>query len=157
MQYIAYAQRGDFEKCAEESFDCVMCGVCSSRCPAGITHPQVGLLARRLTGKYLAPETQHLLERVGLADRMEHLPNELSGGEQQRVAIARALAHDPAIIFADEPTGNLDSRNGGQILDLLFGLAEEGNKTLVTVTHDAEIAARGDRTLIIRDGVVANA
>ena len=64
MQYIAYAQRGDFEKCAEESFDCVMCGVCSSRCPAGITHPQVGLLARRLTGKYLAPETQHLLERV---------------------------------------------------------------------------------------------
>ena len=64
MQYIAYAQRGDFEKCAEESFDCVMCGVCSSRCPAGITHPQVGLLARRLNGKYLAPETQHLLERV---------------------------------------------------------------------------------------------
>ena len=64
MQYIAYAQRGEYEKCAEESFDCVMCGVCSSRCPAGITHPQVGLLARRLTGKYLAPETQHLLERV---------------------------------------------------------------------------------------------
>ena len=64
MQYIAYAQRGDFEKCAEESFDCVMCGVCSSRCPAGITHPQVGLLARRLTGKYLAPETKHLLDRV---------------------------------------------------------------------------------------------
>ena len=64
MQYIAYAQRGDFEKCAEESFDCVMCGVCSSRCPAGITHGQVGLLSRRLTGKYLAPETQHLLDRV---------------------------------------------------------------------------------------------
>ena len=64
MQYIAYAQRGELEKCAEESFDCVMCGVCSSRCPAGITHPQVGLLARRLTGKYLAPETAHLLERV---------------------------------------------------------------------------------------------
>ena len=64
MQYIAYAQRAEYEKCAEESFDCVMCGVCSSRCPAGITHPQVGLLARRLTGKYLAPETAHLLERV---------------------------------------------------------------------------------------------
>ena len=64
MQYIAYAQRGEYEKCAEESFDCVMCGVCSSRCPAGITHPQVGLLARRLTGKYLAPETKHLLDRV---------------------------------------------------------------------------------------------
>ena len=64
MQYIAYAQRGEYEKCAEESFDCVMCGVCSSRCPAGISHPQVGLLARRLTGKYLAPETGHLLDRV---------------------------------------------------------------------------------------------
>ena len=64
MQYIAYAQRGEYEKAAEESFDCVMCGVCSSRCPAGISHPQVAVLARRLTGKYLAPETQHLLDRV---------------------------------------------------------------------------------------------
>ena len=64
MQYIAYAQRGEFEKCAEESFDCVMCGVCSSRCPAGITHPQVGLLSRRLTGKYLAPASAHLEARV---------------------------------------------------------------------------------------------
>ena len=64
MQYIAFAQRGDFEKCAEESFDCVMCGVCSSRCPAGISHPQVAELSRRIYGKYLAPETQHLLERV---------------------------------------------------------------------------------------------
>lgn len=64
MQYIAYAQRGEFEKCAEESFDCVMCGVCSARCPAGISHPQVGVLARRLTGKYIAPESQHLLKRV---------------------------------------------------------------------------------------------
>ena len=62
MQYIAYAQRGEFEKCAEESFDCVMCGVCSSRCPAGISHPQVALLARRLNGKYLAPKSQHLAE-----------------------------------------------------------------------------------------------
>ena len=62
MQYIAYAQRGEFEKCAEESFDCVMCGVCSSRCPAGISHPQVGLLARRLTGKYISPKSQHLLD-----------------------------------------------------------------------------------------------
>ena len=64
MQYIAYAQRGDFEKCAEESFDCVMCGVCSSRCPAGISHPQVAMLARRLNGKYLAPESEHLENRV---------------------------------------------------------------------------------------------
>mgnify|MGYP002514409691 CR=1 FL=1 len=64
MQYIAYAQRGEFEKCAEESFDCVSCGCCSVRCPAGISHPMVGLLARRLTGKYIAPESQHLTERV---------------------------------------------------------------------------------------------
>ena len=64
LQYSAYAQRGEYEKCAEESFDCVACGVCSSRCPAGITHAQVGLLARRLTGKYLAPETGHLKDRV---------------------------------------------------------------------------------------------
>ena len=64
MQYIAYAQRGEYEKCAEESFDCVMCGVCSSRCPAGISHPQVALLARRLTGKYLKPEAKHLTKRV---------------------------------------------------------------------------------------------
>ena len=64
MQYIAYAQRGEYEKCAEESFDCVMCGVCSSRCPAGISHPQVALLARRLTGKYLAPKSKHLADRV---------------------------------------------------------------------------------------------
>lgn len=64
MQYIAYAQRGEYEKCAEESFDCVMCGACSSRCPAGISHPQVALLARRLTGKYLTSESEHLLRRV---------------------------------------------------------------------------------------------
>ena len=64
MQYIAYAQRGDFEKCAEESFDCVMCGVCSSRCPAGISHPQVAMLARRINGKYIAPDCEHLENRV---------------------------------------------------------------------------------------------
>ena len=64
MQYIAYAQRGEFEKCAEESFDCVGCGCCSVRCPAGISHPMVGLLARRLTGKYIAPESKHLTTRV---------------------------------------------------------------------------------------------
>ena len=68
MQYIAYAQRGEYEKAAEESFDCVMCGVCSSRCPAGISHPQVALLTRRLTGKYLAPQTQHLINRVAEID-----------------------------------------------------------------------------------------
>lgn len=112
-------------------------------------------LATAIAGREATERVKGLLERVGLGDRMDHLPNELSGGEQQRVAIARALAHDPELIFADEPTGNLDSRNGCQILDLLFELADESKKTLVIVTHDAQIAARGDRTLIIRDGVVA--
>lgn len=72
MQYIAYAQRGEYEKCAEESFDCVACGICASRCPAGITHPQVGVLARRLTGKYLAPESKHLTKRVDEIEKGEH-------------------------------------------------------------------------------------
>ena len=112
-------------------------------------------LATAVAGSEATDRVVALLEKVGLGNRLDHLPNELSGGEQQRVAIARALAHDPAIIFADEPTGNLDSRNGGQILDLLFELAEQGGKTLVVVTHDPAIAARGDRVLTIRDGVVS--
>lgn len=112
-------------------------------------------LATAIAGKEATERVQGLLERVGLGHRLNHLPGELSGGEQQRVAIARALANDPPIIFADEPTGNLDSRNGRQILDLLFGLAEEGGKTLVIVTHDSSIAAMGDRVFTIRDGIVA--
>ena len=95
---------------------------------------------------------QSLLERVGLADRMQHLPSELSGGEQQRVAIARALINDPAIVFADEPTGNLDTANGEAIMELLAGLVREKQKTLVVVTHDQDLSARGDRVVHIRDG-----
>jgi putative ABC transport system ATP-binding protein/lipoprotein-releasing system ATP-binding protein len=94
------------------------------------------------------------LEKVGLGDRLQHLPSELSGGEQQRVAIARALINDPAIIFADEPTGNLDSKTGGAIVDLLLALVREKNKTLIVVTHDMNLAARGDRRLVIRDGAL---
>ena len=92
------------------------------------------------------------LETVGLGDRTQHLPAELSGGEQQRVAIARALTNDPEIIFADEPTGNLDSKTGDAIVDLLLKLARDRNKTLLVVTHGERLAARGGRTLRIADG-----
>jgi ABC-type lipoprotein export system ATPase subunit len=94
------------------------------------------------------------LERVGLADRAEHLPAELSGGEQQRVAIARAIVNEPKVLFADEPTGNLDSRNSGEIMGILMDLATEHHVTLVVVTHDQNLANAGDRTLVIRDGSI---
>ncbi|MFZ4587472.1 MAG: ABC transporter ATP-binding protein [Terrimicrobiaceae bacterium] len=97
-----------------------------------------------------------LLEKVGLAGRMDHLPAELSGGEQQRVAIARSLVNDPAILFADEPTGNLDSKNGEAIISLLLDLAKSGGRTLVVVTHDENLARRGDRLVRIVDGRLAD-
>jgi ABC-type lipoprotein export system ATPase subunit len=94
------------------------------------------------------------LERVGLAGRAEHLPAELSGGEQQRVAIARAIVNEPKVLFADEPTGNLDSRNSGEIMQILLDLASEHQVTLVVVTHDQNLAKVGDRTLVIKDGAI---
>ncbi len=97
---------------------------------------------------------QSALERVGLGERLQHLPSELSGGEQQRVAIARALINDPEVVFADEPTGNLDSATGGSIVELLLNLVRAEKKTLVVVTHDRELAKRGDRHLDMRDGKI---
>ena len=93
-----------------------------------------------------------LLDQVGLGSRLHHLPAELSGGEQQRVAIARALVNDPPFLFADEPTGNLDSRTGADVMNLLLSLVAESGKTLMVVTHDTRLADHGDRTLVLRDG-----
>jgi predicted ABC-type transport system involved in lysophospholipase L1 biosynthesis ATPase subunit len=105
-------------------------------------------------GRSSIEKARESLRAVGLEERMQHLPAELSGGEQQRVAIARALTNDPEIIFADEPTGNLDSQTGNAIVDLLMKLARQRNQTLLIVTHDTDLATRGDRQLHIRDGVV---
>ncbi len=109
-----------------------------------------------IAGKSRRAQAEQALERVGLKDRLHHLPNELSGGEQQRVAIARALINDPSLIFADEPTGNLDSKTGEGIIELLLALVKENRKTLVVVTHDANLAALGDRRLVIQDGLLVS-
>ncbi len=96
-----------------------------------------------------------LLGRVGLGDRLNHKPTEMSGGQQQRVAIARALANDPAIVLADEPTGNLDLRTGREIIDLLSGMKAERGVTVITATHDMKMLAASDRVVWITDGVIS--
>jgi len=93
-----------------------------------------------------------ILTKVGLGKRLSHRPSELSGGEQQRVAIARALINDPEIVFADEPTGNLDSSTGEKLMETLLKLVDENKKTLIVVTHDARLAELGDRELLLADG-----
>jgi predicted ABC-type transport system involved in lysophospholipase L1 biosynthesis ATPase subunit len=103
-------------------------------------------------GRQGAERAADLLDRVGLGDRLHHLPAELSGGEQQRVAIARALMNDPEVLFADEPTGNLDSKTGSAVMDLLISLVDEQKKTLLVVTHDSTLAKSGDRKLELADG-----
>ena len=113
------------------------------------------MLPGMICGKRNRPAGEASLNDVGLADRLHHLPAELSGGEQQRVAIARALTNDPDIIFADEPTGNLDSKTGDAIIELLLELARSRQKTLLVVTHDSRLAELGDRQLRIVDGILA--
>lgn len=120
-----------------------------------LTAVENAALPAMIAGEKKLEQAAAALERVGLGHRLKHLPTELSGGEQQRVAIARAIINEPEIIFADEPTGNLDSRNGKEIIDLLFGLAAEKKRTLIVVTHDTKLAELGDRKLVIRDGQVA--
>jgi putative ABC transport system ATP-binding protein len=99
-------------------------------------------------------EFEDLLEKVGLADRRSHRPSELSGGQQQRVAIARALVSKPTVVFADEPTGNLDSKTGGEILELLHDAVDSYGQTLVMVTHETRAAVIADRVLFLADGLI---
>lgn len=102
-----------------------------------------------------AQRARRMIELVGLADRAQHLPQQLSGGQRQRAAIARALVNDPALIFADEPTGNLDTKTGAHILELFATLHQQG-RTIVIVTHDHDIAARAERRIALRDGRIVH-
>jgi ABC-type lipoprotein export system ATPase subunit len=108
----------------------------------------------RVPADVAAKRGQELLQRVGLGARLDHKPYELSGGEQQRVAIARALMNEPELILADEPTGNLDSHTGAEIVDLLVSLRAEKNTTLIIATHDASVAARAPKVIQLVDGQI---
>jgi lipoprotein-releasing system ATP-binding protein len=114
-----------------------------------------GLIAKKEVNQ-LKAKGNEILERLGLKDRAHHKPSELSGGEQQRVAVARAMINSPALIFADEPSGNLDSHNASELHKLFFQLRNELNQTFVIVTHNAEFAGMADRKLEIKDGQMAN-
>ena len=113
---------------------------------------QAKLAPTGLPDRELRERAEALLAEVGLADRATHLPSHLSGGEQQRVGIARALAVEPHVILADEPTGNLDSKTGGDVIELLAGLAAQRGTTVIVATHDAGLAERAPRRLAMRDG-----
>ena len=113
---------------------------------------EVALAPNGLDGEARRARAQELLQSVGLGGRANHLPSQLSGGEQQRVAIARALANEPHVLLADEPTGNLDTATGQEIMALLKGLSMEGGHTVVLITHDVEIAAQAPRVIRMQDG-----
>jgi putative ABC transport system ATP-binding protein len=103
----------------------------------------------------LRARAQELLDLVGLTERTEHLPSQLSGGEQQRVSVARSLMREPELLLADEPTGNLDSKNGAAVLDMLREVQQKQNHTIMMVTHDAQAASRASRVIFLRDGLIA--
>ena len=104
----------------------------------------------------LEGRARELLDAVGLAERASHLPSQLSGGEQQRVAIARALVNEPAIVLADEPTGNIDTRAGDEVMELLRQVCEDGGRTVVVVTHSPRVAAFADRVYFLKDGAIVD-
>jgi putative ABC transport system ATP-binding protein len=115
------------------------------------------VLPLSIAGERVDPEwLRRLVETVGLSDRLTHRPAELSGGQQQRVAVARALVSKPAVVFADEPTGNLDSKSSEEVLRMLRQSVDELGQTVVMVTHDPEAAAYADRLIVLRDGVVVH-
>ena len=114
------------------------------------------MLFARVSPSRRHERARHLLETVGLSDRTDHRPTELSGGQQQRVAIARAMANDPAIILADEPTGNLDSRTGAEVMAALARLNEEEGRTIVAVSHDATVASYASQRIHLLDGRIAD-
>ena len=123
----------------------------------GLTALENVSLPLELTGRKRATEmARDYLSKVGLAERLDHYPKQMSGGEQQRVAIARAFACEPRVLFADEPTGNLDSKTGNQVADLLFEMNKQQQTTLVLVTHEQTLADRCDSCVLIDSGQVAN-
>ncbi len=119
-----------------------------------LANVEIPLMLKNVPKDERRKKAMKLLELVGLGKRMHHEPSKLSGGEQQRVAIARALANDPSIILADEPTGNLDTKTGAEIVNLLKKLNREENVTIIVVTHDPDVARETQRVLRIRDGVI---
>jgi putative ABC transport system ATP-binding protein len=122
-----------------------------------VENVEAALAPRGVRGAAMSERAHGLLEEVGLSARAGHLPVHLSGGEQQRVAIARALSNEPRVILADEPTGNLDSKTGADVIELLAGLAQRHGTTIVVATHDAGLAARAPRRVAMRDGRIAEA
>jgi putative ABC transport system ATP-binding protein len=122
---------------------------------SALKNVEVPLIYSGVPARLRSERAMPLLQKVGLADRMNHKPTELSGGQQQRVAIARALVNNPPLLLADEPTGNLDSRSGSEVLDILTGLNRQG-VTIMIVTHDRDVAARCKRIINLKDGQIIN-